>query len=159
MHYNDIDRVVIYRLLAMYQPSTNLIYPLHNSMGVRTRVPLRGLEHWDVEKESNLTRLSQWREEQSWDSNWRMKSSLSLPWPRALVPFLMAYFQVVRKLTEIPNLGARLLIGTRKTITLHWVPPEMLFFIIARTAPSRVTSLAEENVPCCSVRDGSDGEA
>lgn len=34
-----------------------------------------------------------------------------------------------------------------------------VIFIIARTTLSKVTSLAEENVPCCSVRDGAHGEA
>ena len=76
--------------------------------------------------------------------------------PRCFFNWLV--FQVVRKLTEIPNLWTRLLIVTLKTIILYYVLPEMQFFIIARTALSRIISLAEENVPCCSMRDGSDGE-
>lgn len=45
-----------------------------------------------------------------------------------------------------------------ETIILYCVVPGMLSFSIVGTAPSRDTSLTEENVPCCHGRDKSDRE-
>lgn len=65
VHHNDIDRAFIYRLLAMDWSLTHLIYPFHSSMGVRTRIPIRGLERLYVEKGSRLAKRSQLRKQQS----------------------------------------------------------------------------------------------